>query len=389
MVKMRRFLATTVFLILAGASFDAWCDGLRNQSLDIDDGVNRKDPNFITASVLLIEPDENIYSGVGHVCFRLECPTYKMDYCFSYESESVKQRVLTFFAGNLKMGMFATPAAEYLKPFKETGRGVRQYKLNLPPEVKQKLWKLLDGKVAEGAYLPYDYDKRGCAWTVLSTLMNALRPEWLEVKGRLPAKFAQSRRELLHAALEAYPWNRFFLHAIWGVGADREMPRYQNIVVPADLIEFLARATFRGMALLGEEAEVVVSTRMKEKPSSVSPIVAACCVVALAILGWFLKSRLIDIILLAVQTSGGVFFCYLVFISKLPGTTWNWLIVPFNVLPLVFWKWREMWAAWFVGVLVLWEVFMLVYPHRLTDTAFVILALAYIVQYAKFVRRHS
>ena len=74
---------------------------------------------------------------------------------------------------------------------------------------------------------------------------------------------------------------------------------------------------------------------------------------------------------------------YLVCFSSLPATTWNWLIVPFNLLPLVFWRWRRYWAWPFAAVLVAWEALMLLYPHQLTDWAYVVIVAAYIVFYAK------
>jgi len=107
-----------------------------------DDGVDRADPNFVTASLLVMSPGDELYSCAGHSCIRLECPKFNLDYCFSYESEGVSDKIFTFFMGKLKMGMFAIPTAEYLKLGRESGRGVTQYRLNLPPDAKQRLWKL-------------------------------------------------------------------------------------------------------------------------------------------------------------------------------------------------------------------------------------------------------
>ena len=81
--------------------------------------------------------------------------------------------------------------------------------------------------------------------------------------------------------------------------------------------------------------------------------------------------------------AAGLFFMYLVCFSSLPATTWNWLIVPFNLLPLVFWRWRRYWAWPFAAVLVAWEALMVFYPHQLTDWAYVVIVTAYIVFYVK------
>ena len=122
-----------------------------------NDGINRLDPNFVKASLLVFGPGEELFSCAGHACIRLECPTYKLDYCFSYESEPISKKVLAFFMGRLKMGMFAIPTDEFMKEYVQNGRGLKQYKMNLSPTVKQRLWKIMDDKAAEGAELPYDY----------------------------------------------------------------------------------------------------------------------------------------------------------------------------------------------------------------------------------------
>ena len=83
--------------------------------VNAQEGVAKKDSvdeNFVIASVLLAEPGGALYSNAGHVTLRLQCPDHKLDYVFSYESENVSKKILSFLSGNLKMGMFAIPTAE-------------------------------------------------------------------------------------------------------------------------------------------------------------------------------------------------------------------------------------------------------------------------------------
>ena len=89
-------------------------------------------------------------------------------------------------------------------------------------------------------------------------------------------------------------------------------------------------------------------------------------------------------IFLVVQSVFGAFMSYLLFVSDLPVTSWNWLIVPFNLLPALFCKWRRKWALAFAAILILWEAGMILYPHQLTDPAYLVLVFAYIVFYFKF-----
>lgn len=348
----------------------------------LNDGIDRTDPNFIKASLIVVGPGDELYSCSGHTCFRMECPQFKHDYCFSYESESVRDKVLTFFAGKLKMGMFSFKTAEFLKQYREDGRSVWQYQLNLPPDVKQRLWKVLDGKVSQGIDLPYDYVKRGCAQSTLQTLLEALPPYNL-VPAAWPKKFEQSRREIIADTIAQYPWTRFVLHAIGGTDGDKSVRKIEKIVMPADLLAFLMGAKIQGQSVITAQGLELVHSAKANKQIWISPLGAACLLVVLSVVNFFVRGFFLDIPFFALQALIGFFMFYMVVVSKLPATGWNWLIVPFNPLPILFWKWRRHWAKYFVLVLVAWEAFMLLWPHQLTDPAYLVIVLAFVPFYFK------
>lgn len=351
-----------------------------------NDGIDRNDPNFVTASLLIMSPGDELYSCAGHACIRLECPTFNLDYCFSYESESVKEKVLTFFMGKLKMGMFAVATVDWLKNYENVGRGIIEYRLNLPPNVKQRLWKLLDDKVAEGPNLPYDYLRRGCAQSVLTILQEALKPYRMSVTS-WPPQYKQTRREfVINSIQHTHPWNLFFLQAICGAELDRNVSNTQKVLLPGDLLALLREAKVDGRAVIDGEGDKLLTAKPMKAPSVFTPIVASALFFAVAAANIVLKSTWLEGGFLAFQALLGVFFTYLIFFSNLPATSWHWLIVPFNLLPAIFWKWRQKWALWFAGVLVLWEIGMIAYPHRLTDPAYQVLVGAYILFYLKFTR---
>ncbi len=362
-----------------------------------NDGIDRSDPNFVTASLLIMSPGDALYSCAGHACIRLECPTFNLDYCFSYESESVKEKVLTFFMGKLKMGMFAIPTEEYLKLGRESGRGVMQYPLNLPPDAKQRLWKYLDERVAEGANLPYDFLERGCAQALFQTLCRALEPTYrLTIsESDWPGRFSDwTRREFVDASVKDFPWNKFFLYTIVGTESDREVSKRQKVVIPVDLLEVLKMARVGGRPIIEDGGTELLPVMRQEIAVGVTPLMVSCGFVVIAIANVFLKSTWLDVGLLASQTLLGAFFTYLIFFSNLPATSWNWLIVPFNLLPALLWKWRRKWTLWFAAALVLWECGMILYPHRLTDPAYLVLVAAFVLMYVRIgcpwrVSRHS
>lgn len=346
---------------------------------EIKDGVNRDDPNFIKASVLVMSRGEMLFSCAGHVAFRMECPAFKLDKCFSYESENIADRIFSFFCGTLKMGLFCAPTEEFLDAYRQEGRGAVQYPMNLPPVVKQRLWRVLDERAAEGANLPYEYLKRGCCvQTAFNILREAIDPIPLDDSKATELPYASIREVFSAEVTPTHPWSMAMLHAICGSGVDRKLRKREKLVVPGDLVEFLRHSTVMGKPVITEKGEELLPVAKVFPRSFFSPMLVSWSLVVLSVLNFFWARPWGDWLFLAFQTAGGVFFTYLVCFSSLPGTTWNWLLVPFNPLPLAFWKWRRRWAFSAAAVLVLWIGSMLLSPQVLTDSAYVVVALAFV-----------
>lgn len=352
-----------------------------------NDGIDRSDPNFVKASLVVASPGGELFSCVGHNAIRLECEKFDLDYCFSYESESAKDRLAAYFAGRLKMGMFAIATADYLKSYAAAGRGVKQYPMNLSPSVKQRLWKLLDEKVAEGSELPYDYEKRGCSKSTWEVLRAAVGDGNLDLSAWRPLKTTQ-RERVSETIASTHPWTLFVLHAIGGTGVDH----VEQVVVPSDLLAILRAARIGGVPIIDDEGTDLLVAERKDVAPVVTPWIVAwvllCGGVALFYKVSSLRKSITAVVLFA-QAVFGAFLTFLVLCSSLPATTWNWLIVPFNPLPVLCWKWRRKWALPFAGFLLAWEAFMILYPHQLTDPAFLVLTAGLIVFYLKIAMRRK
>ena len=140
--------------------------------------VQQPAEDFVTASVCIASPGDEIYTVLGHACIRLQCPTYGLDYIYSYEAEDASHNVLRFLAGKLKMAVRTVPTEQYVAQYASDGRGVKEYVLNLPIRVKQRLWQQMDNRLGYTP-VPYDYMKRGCAVSVLSWLEEAIGKDTL------------------------------------------------------------------------------------------------------------------------------------------------------------------------------------------------------------------
>jgi hypothetical protein len=334
--------------------------------------------DFVRASLLVATPSDVLYSCAGHVSIRMQCPHYDLDVVYSYESDSVTNRVFSFLKGDLKMGMTAVPTKQMLAYYANDGRGVAEYVLNLPLEKRKQLWQYLDGKVEEGINLPYDYLNRGCALACLRAVRTAVLPDTLSF-GEWDGKFIKkTRRTLLRDQIDAFPWNRFILFTIVGTEADQPCAVTDKIVVYPDLVEVLQKATLDGMPVLGEANTLVNQTIETKETCWLTPIMLACILLLLSIVSCFWMHRPLSLLLLVVQSVLGLLLVYLLLFSKLPCTDFSWLIIPFNILPLLLWHWRKWWLLPFAVVCIVWSIVMLMQTENLlVDNAHVVLALAF------------
>ena len=330
--------------------------------------------DFVIASVCVVSPGEDVYSALGHACLRLQCPTYNLDYIYSYEAEDASHNVLRFFAGKLKMAVRTLPTDEYVAQYVAEGRGVKEYVLNLPIRVKQRLWEQMDRRL-EYTPIPYDYMNHGCAVSVLSWLEEAIGVDSL-VYGPWPKKYIRSRKEIGGDSI-VNEWNHIYVCTfVTGEANDLDIVNTRKVIVPTELIEVLQDAKAFGLPLLTGECNVLLQPAMVVMPSKFPPLYVSLIILAVALFNLWLRNVWLRGVVLIPCLFIGVFVLYLVLFSDLPCTQWNWFVVPFCPLPFAFWKWRRLWTLPFAIVCLVWVLGMLVYPHQIVDNAHLVLATA-------------
>ena len=256
-------------------------------SNQVEDAIDRLADNFVIASLVIAEPSGKLYSVLGHAALRLQCPTYDMDYCFSYESEEVDDKVITYIAGKLRMGLYPIPTIEYLNNYSQVDRGVREYILNLPPAVKQELWKVCDQHVEEGCELPFDYVKRGCAISCVHLLNEALHGDQLDYS-EWPEDFNLTRRELAARRITDYPWSKFVINSLIGADFDKWCSKEEKLIVPADLAEVWSKASLRDKPLVIEQHDLIPFTN-PVPDKCVTPLMVALLLLILSVCNLFLR----------------------------------------------------------------------------------------------------
>ncbi len=346
-----------------------------------NDNIDRTAEDFVIASLLVADPGTVLYSVLGHACIRLQCPAFDLDYCFSYEAEDVSQKVLSFLAGNLQMGLYAIPVEDYCEQYRKDGRGVYEYKLNLPVEIKQELWRVLDEHVEEGQKLPYDYYHRGCAITIVDFMKEALG-ELDIVYNKSLYELQPTARELCIENSQQSLWVQFVALFLVGDEADIPLVGEKQLIIPTDLVDAWQKATVNGKPLLASKPAILVEGEPQVNDGWFTPMVLAIILLVLSIANLFWSRPYFDWVMLTAQTLVGCGMTYLIFFSDLCCTEWNWLIIPFNPLPAIGWKWRKYWALPYAGVLAVWCVAMTaitIWGHVLVDWSHIVMVVAFAI----------
>lgn len=241
----------------------------RNAAQGFNDTIDRLAPDFVKVSLCIADPTDQTqdYLGItGHAFLRLQCPTFGLDYCFSYESEKIKGQLWDYLTGKLKMGMFAVPTNEYLEDYRVWKRAVHEYHLNLPPEAEQRLWEQMDNHMMSERDIQMNLVKFGCTNTILRYVEKAISPT--QIKYNWPEKYlTKSAMEIAEEHVGNYPWTFLGLRLTAGREYAQMVSPKQKVLFPTDLLEVWSSATIDGEPMLEYVGDLVEAEPVEvEKP---------------------------------------------------------------------------------------------------------------------------
>lgn len=357
----------------------------RNAAQGFNDTIDRLAPDFVKVSLCIADPTdyrEDALGTSGHAFLRLQCPTFGLDYCFSYEGENVNDNLFRYLSGQTKMGMFAFHTDEYLEDYRQWNRSVHEYALALPPEAEQRLWEIMDNHLTNGIVLRHDLNKYGCAITVVRYVKQALMD--------IPINYApdselesMSRREIGYRSLANYPWLRLTSMIFTDNKADANIPLDEKLIIPADLAEVWQHASVQNQQFATYVGDLVEGVPLDEAKPWFSPMLAAIFIVLITICFAFTKYSYWDWVLLVGQAIYGLVLIFLWIVMREFGSAAYILMVLFNPLPLILWRWRKHWVLPYAILLIIGIVVLACLPHMLVDPAFLVIAIAYVIMFAK------
>lgn len=376
----------------------------RNAAQGFNDTIDRLADDFVEVYLSITEPGDYLYTTLGHAAYHLKCPTFGLDYYFTMEGENTPDAVFRFLKGNLKMGLAAIPAKEYLSPYVHDNRGVTEYKINLSPLQKQTFWALLDEYTHKWENLPYDYFHHSCAISLMELMYKLGGRDEICYAEPWEEKFHHTAGDLVYFRLrETHPWVLSFIRLLAGNEVDEKRPNDQKLMIPADLLEVWQKATLRARPLLDSEPIEILPKGDRGKvwftPTMASILLLVAAVVSLFIVRtdkhWLIVcGKIVDSTIWGLVTLLGLFLTYLLFFSNLPCTDWNWLYIAFNPLPAICWFWRKYWALPYAICMIIWTIAMMCMPYMAAYSEHIILTIAWVIvlfkqYYVEYLRKQK
>ncbi len=306
--------------------------------------------NFVTASLLVIEPGPNVVSAMGHSAIRLECPEHNLDYCFTLENNS-DYGLLTFLLGKAPTHDIAIPTADFLKEFFAEKRQVTQHELNLTLHQKQELWRACDIEFTHEGDRQFHYSYDGtdnCTSICYELIEQALMDERIVVDD-LPAFVLENNGSYFRHVARRSPWVRFVIITLGGTACD-ETWNMRNRMAPEMIIPALSQSHLEGSngkqrpVLTGKTVQLLRGS-VSVTPSPASPMLVFGGLLLLALVVTAMQrsrygrkvAQAFDAFLLTGQSIIGCFLLITCCVGSIVGQHWNWYLIPFNPLPLVLW----------------------------------------------------
>lgn len=381
-------------LLAVVAMLSAWVNGAHSSPND-SIKVLPDSSNFVTASLVIISPADEIYSVFGHTAIRMECPEHKLDFVFTFESDPSVDGFLTFFAGKAKAKFLAVPTDEFLGKTRITGRGVRQYELNLTHHEKQELWRHLDEDMMEGEHRKFNLLLNNCVSVSILKIQESCIDEYLEW-GQLEWPLYESNAVQVAHYCRHSPWMKFMSFTFAGTALDKahdiEYHISPDMVVPAlRKAEFISTKDGSRRKVIVDKGKELLPEKVEIRQSPFTPTLVFGSLLILTLFLtfaewrwiWKKQAHILDIVLFTIQSLCGFLLVYITFVSDIFGVNWNWYLIPFNPFPLVLWiclRKRRNYGRIYLLYMVVLLVFMALTPlisqidwtHQLITASFLI-----------------
>ena len=325
---MRKFLFSFVLLVMS-FPFLGWGN--------VSDSVR--------VSLLTCAPGSAIYSLFGHTALRYENPAKGEDWVFNYGmfSFNTPNFVMRFVKGETDYQLGVIPYRYFEGEYAMRGSSVYQQELNLTPQEKEKIFRLLEEnyRPANRTYR-YNYFYDNCITRARDKVEQAIEGKVVYPEAMKERSF----REIVREYTDGHEWSAFGIDLCLGAEADEPIDERKQMFAPFYMLEFARGAMIHRedtiVPLVKAEKLLLDFSSKDEEVSLPSPW--ACALIwwtlTFVVMSLGIKNGKVywlwDVLLFGAQGVGGCIIAFLFFFSVHPTVGSNWLLMMLNPLPLFY-----------------------------------------------------
>lgn len=323
-------------------------------------------PTDLKAQIIFVSPGYTIYTAHGHCALRMQCPSMKLDYCFTYGLDDNSQSEMKFIMGYGVGTYSVVKTQDYLVDYKSQNRKVSAYNLNLTLSEKRDLWALLDKEVTTAPYRRYDYLRENCSSMVVRAVRDVLSSEQIEYTV-LPNVLTKTYRDYVREISSNRPWVFFFWNTLLGADGEKN-GALEDKLSPVMLVKVwssavLVDSTGGTRPMFTAPGETLLAGDDGSRVCGFTPRWAfGLLLVAVILISLLVRiyrkekvARGLECFFLVFQTIVGLFLCFLTFFSTLPGLSGNLYVLVFNPIPVIAW-WLFRKKKWYSVILIVYIV---------------------------------
>ena len=230
--------------------------------------------DYVTVSLLVASPGSAIYSAAGHAALRMECPQHGIDYCYEFENLVDLDQTIDFLKGDMEAFFRRLYTTEFLDRYRQRGREVKAYQLNLTPEQDIAVWQYLDNQADHVNHWPFDFLTNNCASMVVKTVYDNLGTDQVAYH-HVDERLQGTHRQVFPYILEHAPWATFCWNILMGTGFDQHH-LLETKLFPVALPEVWGQTTLMDTdgnerPFLCSEGKVLVEAAKEDRAPVVTP----------------------------------------------------------------------------------------------------------------------
>lgn len=219
-------------------------------------------------SVVTCSPTAAYEGAFGHSAIRLQDDSLKIDVIFNFGMYDPDQSHFFYkvLLGKLESSLEGEAFYQFAERYRNEGRGVREYYLDLTLPERQRLWEGLNNiLMSDRRTYKFNVTRNNCSTHVRDVLFEQLNLEVAAYGGLFPG---YSFRDFELESPIQNPWFHLLFNLVVGAPSDKQCSVYQSAFSPDGLVMLLQAVNDRERRIVVAAHEVFPAQHIKQAPQN-------------------------------------------------------------------------------------------------------------------------